>query len=120
MQNKILEDDSAVCLLVEVIAKKSQDMKWIISLDGKQLSHKNIRRISIDKFYELVTGDKNAFSRLCSVLPSVVSDIIQDVKHDDIGNKVISDLRKKSPNLLNSLYLMAFEKYEGFDDFCIK
>ncbi|WAM06513.1 Eco47II family restriction endonuclease [Mycoplasmopsis cynos] len=31
----------------------------------KQLPNKRIRRISIDKFYEIVTGDKNSFRDLC-------------------------------------------------------
>lgn len=40
MQAKLLEDDEAVCYLVEVISKKSQDEAWAISLDGKKSRHK--------------------------------------------------------------------------------
>lgn len=61
MQDKLLDDDKAVCMLVEVIAKKSQNIKWETTLDGKKYSHERIRRVSIDKFYEIVFGDKLAF-----------------------------------------------------------
>ncbi|MCM1517420.1 MAG: Eco47II family restriction endonuclease [Pseudoflavonifractor sp.] len=57
MQAKLLEDDEATCYLVEVIAKKSQDIAWKITLDGRPCLHKRIRRISMDKFYALVFGD---------------------------------------------------------------
>ena len=47
MQNKILHDDQATCMLVEVIATKSRNEKWFYD----NLSHEKIRRVSIDKFY---------------------------------------------------------------------
>ena len=120
MQNKILEDDRATCLLVEVIAKNSQDTKWVVSVDGKQMAHKNIRRVSIDKFYELVTGDKDAFRKLCSVLPRVIKDVVSEKSLEMMENTVFSDLEKISPDILRSLYLLSFEKYEGFHDFSFR
>ena len=44
-------------IYVEVIAKKSQNTPWRTSLDGEPFEHANIRRVSIDKFYEIVTGE---------------------------------------------------------------
>ncbi len=117
MQNKILEDDKAICMLVEVIAKASQNMKWIISIDGKQMSHKNIRRVSIDKFYELVTGDKNSFKNLCEILPKVIDDAVSDMAIKKEENTVFCELKGISPNILQSLYLLSFKKYEGFECF---
>lgn len=35
---------------------------WQTTVDGQKMKHKLIRRVSIDKFYELVTGEKDAFS----------------------------------------------------------
>ena len=35
MQGQLLQDDQAVCMLVEVIAKKSQNVKWTATVDGK-------------------------------------------------------------------------------------
>lgn len=54
MQAKLLDDDRATCYLVEVISTKSRDDTWRISLDKRPRAHNKIRRISMDKFYELV------------------------------------------------------------------
>ena len=69
MQNTLLSKPKATCLLVEVIATQSQDVPWKVSLDGKSMTNKRIRRVSIDKFYELVTGNPLAFKQLCEALP---------------------------------------------------
>lgn len=61
MQNQLLQDKNCICALVEVIAKHSQNIEWQISIDYNSVNNKRIRRISIDKFYEIITGDKNAF-----------------------------------------------------------
>lgn len=47
--------------LVEAIAKDSQNAKRSAIVDKKKVSHKRIRRVSIDQFYSMVTGEKNAF-----------------------------------------------------------
>jgi hypothetical protein len=57
MQHQLLQDSESKCYLVEVIAKNSQNIVWQVSLDGTSTSHENIRRVSIDKFYEIVTGE---------------------------------------------------------------
>ena len=35
-----------------------------------------IRRVSLDKFYELVTGEADAFYQICVVLPEVIDEVI--------------------------------------------
>ncbi|HHS92303.1 MAG TPA: Eco47II family restriction endonuclease, partial [Campylobacterales bacterium] len=65
MQGMLLDDAENRCMLVEVIAKKSQNIPWQISLDGQSRKHEYIRRVSMDKFYEFVTGEVNAFKNLC-------------------------------------------------------
>ena len=114
MQHKILRDDAATCYLVEVISKRSQDAVWRISIDGEQISNRNIRRISIDKFYELVTSMPSAFRDLCEVLPTVIDDVVALKKIGTIQNTVFEELLEISPDLLKSIYLLSFEKYEGF------
>ena len=79
MQNTLLKDSAATCLLVEVIARSSQDIIWRTRIDGDPVFSEKIRRVSIDKFYELVTGDKYAFKKLCEKLPVVIEDIIEDI-----------------------------------------
>jgi len=117
MQGMLLLNSKNRCFLVEVIAKKSQNIPWKISLDGVSHEHEYIRRLSIDKFYEIVTGDKEAFKKLCEALPRVLEDVISSQKSSHIENSVFEELKELSPNLLQSLYLLSFSKYEGFDTF---
>jgi hypothetical protein len=71
----------------------------------------------MDKFYELVTGEVNAFKELCEVLPKVLDDVIVSIGENSIKNSVYKELNEFSPSLLQSLYLLSFSKYEGFSDF---
>ena len=119
MQSQLLKIADSTCMLVEIIAKKSQDIKWIVSLDGEQISNDKIRRVSIDKFYELVTGRQDSFKKLCLILPLVIEDIVNSIDEEIMQNSVFKELSKISPNILQSLYLLSFVKYEGFDNFAI-
>lgn len=116
MQAKLLDDDQATCYLVEAISKRSKDEVWTISLDKKQRSHKQIRRMSIDKFYELVFGDSTAFFKLCMALPDIIEDVINEDKTLLLENTVYEELSKKNTDLLKAIYLLAFSTYEGFQD----
>ncbi len=116
MQEKLLQDDRAVCMLVEVIAKKSQNVKWTTTVDGKVFSHDRIRRISIDKFYEIVFGDSEAFFKLCRALPDILDDAIAELQCGSIENNVYEELNQLSPDMSKSLYLLAFKTYDGFQN----
>jgi hypothetical protein len=117
MQNTLLSNSNAICMLVEVIAKRSQNIVWRVSLDGQSVSNERIRRVSIDKFYELVTGSKIAFKNLCEKLPLVIQDIVDNSNFTAESNSVFRELKDINPNLLKSIYLLSFKKYEGFEDF---
>jgi len=119
MQSMILRGSNIRCMLVEVIAKKSQNIPWKISLNSEPYVHDSIRRVSMDKFYEIVTGNTDAFKRLCEVLPLVLEDVISTSEDNRIENSVFNELNDISPNLLKSLYLLSFSKYEGFDSLSI-
>lgn len=119
MQHTLLQDPSATCLLVEVIAANSQNIPWRASLDKKSMSDARIRRVSIDKFYEMVTGDVLAFKKLCAVLPTVIEDVVQESTLAERANTVIDELQAIDDNLLKSIYLLSFKKYEGFHDFTL-
>lgn len=71
MQGQILEDDDCACFLVEAIAKKSQNIKWTTKVDGKNVQHRLIRRVSMDQFYAVLTEEADAFraSELFSEAP---------------------------------------------------
>ena len=119
MTTQLLNDDNCDCYLVEIIAKKSQNIIWDVSLDYEKVSNEHIKRVSIDKFYEEVTGDKEAFYKICKQLPIIIDEIIAEndefVVEDDT---VISELRSKNPDILKSLYMLAFSTYEGFKEEC--
>ncbi len=119
-QHTLISNPKAKCLLVEVIATKSQNTPWVITLDGvKQKPLEAIRRVSIDKFYELVTGDAFAFRQLCEVLPRVIKDVVSNSKKRRKTNSVFKELNDLSEDLLTSIYLLSFQKYEGFNNFNI-
>ncbi|MCF6205925.1 MAG: Eco47II family restriction endonuclease [Sulfurovum sp.] len=117
MQSMLLKDAQNRCMLVEVIAKKSQNIPWRVSLDGVSHQHAYIRRVSIDQFYTLVTGQNDAFKRLCEILPVVLDDVLMTLPKAIVDNSVFEELRAISPNLLKSLYLLSFSHYEGFENF---
>ncbi|MBQ7941248.1 MAG: Eco47II family restriction endonuclease [Muribaculaceae bacterium] len=119
MQSKILKDDKAVCMLVETIAKKSQNEVWNLTINEKgrkeSYSHERIRRVSMDKFYEIVFGDKYAFFKLCKVLPCILDDVVSEDVSAKLSNTVYDELDKT--DFYRSLYLLAFKTYEGFENF---
>lgn len=122
MQNKILKDDQAICYLVEIIAPSSQDASWVITMNKERFSHERIRRISVDKFYELVFDDRFAFCKLCKALPAILDDVIASDRAIALRNTVLDDLvvsmhESESGDLYKQLYLLAFHNYEGFDQF---
>lgn len=117
MQNKIVRDSRATCMLVETIATHSQNKTWIVTVDKEQFNNENIRRVSMDKFYEIVFGDSLAFVKLCKILPSILEDVVLDINREHNSNSVFTELASISPNILKSLYLLAFKTYEGFDNF---
>lgn len=119
MQDQLIDCPDSTCMLVEVIATKSQNIEWKISLNGEKKARAKIRRVSIDKFYEIVTDDKNAFKDLCQVLPLVINDSIKSLNEDVIKNSVFNELQTISNDVLASLYLLAFKTYEGFNNFKI-
>lgn len=118
LSSKALEDPSCECFLVEIIARKSQNIAWYISLDSQRVGNEKVRRVSIDKFYEIVTGEQDAFAKLCKVLPRIIDEIISQNEQLSVEeDTVIEELKEKDSDLLKALYLLAFSTYEGFNNF---
>lgn len=114
----VVGNTKATAYLVEVIAKESQDVPWAVS--GHSLTKgkaERLRRISIDKFYEVVTGDATAFSKMCSKLGQAVDDVLAEFPTSRFKNTVLAELRKKYPNIIKGLFLSSFATYSGFDKF---
>lgn len=124
MQNQLLQDDDCVCFLVEAIAKKSQNIKWETTIDNKKVGHKRIRRVSMDKFYSLVTGEADAFHQICMVLPSIIKSVIEE-EGDNLVPKdtVMTDIIQKycgqkekvdDLTMTMAMYMLGFSSYNGF------
>lgn len=120
MQGQLLSDDDCACCLVEAIAKSSQNIKWEVTVDGAKQSHRFIRRVSMDKFYEMVTGDSEAFYKLCMCLPEVIEYVIHKTDYSSHVPKdtVYSELCKSVDNDYSSaamaFYMLGFGSYMGF------
>jgi hypothetical protein len=118
MLQKIAQEPDATCMLVEAIASHSQNIVWSGTFRGVSLGHdERIRRVSMDQFYDIVFDDKYAFCKLCKALPQILDDVITSSHQLKMKNTVYSELKKISPNILKSLYLLAFKTYDGFDKF---
>ena len=100
MQNYLLNAEDKgrnICALVEVIAKCSQNIPWTVTLDKeKQKENEQIRRISIDKFYGILTGDNNTFNLICKQLPITIEKFIKkDISFKKNKDTVFEELQKK-------------------------
>ena len=126
MQDKILTNDNCACMLVEAIAKSSQNIKWAPSVDGLKISNEHIRRVSIDEFYKIVTNRSDAFYQLCKILPSVISDVLKEDTIGSIPNDTVyeelktsslkySDLTEEDAMVL-AIYMLGFSDYIGFNN----
>jgi hypothetical protein len=127
MQSQLLDDDDCACFLVEAIAKKSQNIKWTTTVDGKSVAHKKIRRVSLDQFYAIVTGQEDAFFQMCMVLPGVIEKVVAEggeevkVPHDSVLQElraIAEQLGRSDENLAMAMaiYLLGFSTYNGFAD----
>ncbi len=119
MQSQLLNDDDCACFLVEAIAKKSQNIAWSVSVDSTKQKHRRIRRVSMDEFYKTVTGEDNAFYKMCMVLPSVIQKVVSDsdnitVPCDTVIEELQSIAEKKNGSFVLALYMLGFESYLGF------
>lgn len=125
MQNQLLHDDNCVCFLVEAIAVRSQNIIWQTTIDGARVSHNRIRRVSIDKFYEIITGQSDAFYQICKVLPEIVKEVInesdeivvpKDEVYDEI-KRIAEGFGGTSENMgmILAMYMLGFSTYNEFN-----
>lgn len=124
MQNQLLNDDDCACFLVEAIAQRSQNIKWETTVDKKKVGHKLIRRVSLEQFYALVTGQEDAFYQMCMILPIVIEKAVKDFEGTIVPrNTVIDELREMAAKqdiesedmaIAMAVYMLGFGNYIGF------
>ena len=109
---KIKEEPEATCFLVEIISGKSKNEVW----NYKSNIDERIRRVSIDRFYYMVTGEINAFKNLCDVLPDKIDEVLKEMISEKVGeNLVVEQLKEINPDIIKSMFMLAFGDYEGFN-----
>lgn len=124
MQDQLLHDDDCACFLVEAIATRSQNIQWNLS----NMGHKLIRRVSLDCFYSLVTGDKDAFYKVCFALPEIIQEVIQSqsnirAEYDTVIDEIYEIASKYAPTqgskkdkaIEVAFFMLCFPTYLGFD-----
>ncbi len=126
MQNQLLKDDDCACFLVEAIAKKSQNIKWETTVDKQKMGHKLIRRVSIDQFYALVTGQEDAFYRMCLILPQTIQSVVDkmdelNIPRDTVIEEIKSlakelDIESEDLSIAMAVYMLGFNDYIEFNN----
>lgn len=124
MQNQLLQDDDCACFLVEAIAQRSQNIKWETTVDKQKVGHKLIRRVSLDQFYALVTGQDDAFYQMCMILPETIQKAVHATDSAIVPNDTVMDeLRKIAAHngaenddlaIAMAVYMLGFGGYKGF------
>lgn len=110
----------AKCYWVQILSTRSFNEKWFSIINGKEYSHSRVYKISGDKFYELLTGDKNAFYKLYKVLPVAVDDYLSRLDTVETEKTtLISELKesatKSDRTILDEITFENFYYYSGFD-----
>ena len=122
-QDQLLKDDDCACFLAEAIAKKSQNIPWTTTVDGRRVHHSRIRRVSLDNLYEIITGEPDAFYQICMVLPDVIDRILQTrdavtMPHDTVYEELLQMTKDSNKTadaaMIMAIYLLGFSTYTGF------
>ena len=83
-----------------------------------KVSHSKIRRVSLDRFYALVTGQEDAFYQLCMLLPDMIESVVQDAAtktpHDTVMQELQATAQKRNISIPMAIYLLGFSSYNGF------
>lgn len=120
MQGQLLSDNDCACFLVEAIAKRSQNITWAVSVDGMHQKHRRIRRVSMDEFYGIVTGQADAFHKMCMLLPTVIEQVVESsdavkIPKDTVINELRTIAEKENGSFALALYMLGFGSYLGFN-----
>jgi hypothetical protein len=94
------------------------------SVDGQRMGHRLIRRVSLDQFYALVTGQEDAFYQMCMTLPEVIQNVVEAggnelVPHDTVMEELLqiankNNLKNKDLAIAMAIYMLGFSSYAGF------
>jgi hypothetical protein len=124
MMSELIDDPECVTFLVEAIAKRSQDIPWVAEFEGKRVENERLRRVSLDRFYAMVTGEKDAFYQLCLILPEIITFVFENsneinLQEDTVFQELMDMVGgdKETESLGMALMMLGFGTYYGFTDF---
>lgn len=115
------EHKQATCYWVQILAKKSFNERWTGDINGKQYNHTRVYKISGDKFYELLTGEKDAFYQMLTILPAAIDEYLLTIEHltSNIEHSALEDIEKEAKDsnrrLLEQITFDNYKYYLGFD-----
>ncbi len=114
------DNKQAKCYWVQVLATKSFNELWKGDINGKEYSHSRVYKISGDRFYELVTGEKDAFFTLYKALPYAIDDYMTTLNfnQEKASNSAIEEIRKSAnENGLSLLDQISFDNYNYYSGY---
>ena len=123
MKRQITDDDDCVCMLVQAIATRHKNEIWTYH----RANNRRIRRVSIDEFFSIVTGQYDAFFKVCMALPEHINKVLNDgdtvtAPHDVVVDELIQSVESTHPRterdraMLLAMYQLAFSTYNGFEE----
>ena len=72
----------------------------------------------MDRFYAMITGEEDAFYKMCLVLPEVIEKVIANAEISIPRDTVIDELQEiadtKQISIAMAVYLLGFPEYTGF------
>ena len=116
------EYPDANCYLIQIIATRSINELWKGTFNKTYYEHPRVRKISADKFYELVTGIPDAFYQLCTVLPQATKDYVESLNITTQGktdssfvfNELNTTAQQNNKTLIEQIMTDNFNTYNGF------
>lgn len=89
-------------------------------INGKEYSHSRVYKISGDRFYALLSGDKMSFYKLYKALPKAIDDFLKNVGQDNKGDEfILKDISKsanrKGRSIIDEITFTNFYYYSGFE-----
>ena len=77
--------------------------------------------MNVNKFYEILTGEKNAFAELCEALPHAINDFLNGKivttisdKNIDVYNGIDKKANENGVSFMNQIMNDTFKNYAGF------
>ena len=122
LQKFVDEYKSAKCYWVQILAKSSFEANWEGDINGKEYRHSRVFKISGDKFYELLTGDRKALYKLYKSLPIAIDAYFKTQKEgsSEIISSALEEIsnqaKANSKPVANQIAKDNFPYYSGFDE----